>query len=55
MGPFLFENEIGKTVIVTKELYVNIIQNFLVPQLFGGKLTQLKFGIEKNLIWYQQD
>jgi hypothetical protein len=48
MGLYFFEDEDGRTVAVTSARYVEMLRNFLTPELS-------RRGIELSTIWFQQD
>ncbi|CAK1586379.1 unnamed protein product [Parnassius mnemosyne] len=48
IGPFFFENDRGATVTVTSERYIDMINNFFVPQL-------QEEDVDQSGVWFQQD
>jgi hypothetical protein len=47
-GPYFFEDEDGRAVTVTSARYVEMLRNFLTPEIS-------RRGIELSTIWSQQD
>jgi hypothetical protein len=48
IGPYFFEDNAGAAVMVTPECYVEMLRNFLKPEL-------CRHGIDLHTIWIQQD
>jgi hypothetical protein len=46
--PYFFEDEDGRAVRVTSARYVEMLRNFLTPELS-------RLGTELSAIWFQQD
>ena len=47
LGPYFFENEDGNAVIITSARYIEMLENFLQPQLN-------KLAVDAEDIWFQQ-